>query len=51
MKIELALAVDKLVIDYGHIMGAGWGGLLLVVRSLGDMTALQAIVETYLDKI
>ena len=44
VRSELALAVDKLVIDYGHIMGSGWGGLLIVVESLGDMTALQAIV-------
>ena len=32
-------------------MGAGWGALLRVVHKLGDLTALQAIVETYLDKI
>jgi hypothetical protein len=44
VRVELGLAVVKLVIDYGHIMGAGWGALLGVVRKLGDLTALQAIV-------
>ena len=32
-------------------MSAGWSTLLGVVRKLNDLTALQAIVDTYLDKI
>jgi hypothetical protein len=45
------MAVSKLVIDYGHIMGRGWTALLAVVKKLRDLAALQAIVDTYLDKI
>lgn len=51
IKTELSNAVSKLVIDYGHIMARGWMALLEVVRKLKDLTALQAIVDTYLDKI
>ena len=51
MRFELSNAVSKLVIDYGHIMSKGWTALLTVVKKLNDLTALQAIVDTYLDKI
>ena len=51
MRNELSNAVSKLVIDYGHIMSNGWTALLSVVKKLNDLTALQAIVDTYLDKI
>ena len=45
------MAVGKLIIDYGHIMSHGWTALLDVVKKLKDLAALQAIVDTYLDKI
>ena len=51
VRTELSNAVSKLVIDYGHIMSNGWTALLSVVKKLNDLTALQAIVDTYLDKI
>jgi hypothetical protein len=51
VKSELSAAVTKLVIDYGHIIDKGWSTLLDIVKKLNDLTALQAIVETYLDKI
>lgn len=51
VRSELSVAVSKLVIDYGHIMNKGWSTLLEIVKKLNDLTALQAIVETYLDKI
>lgn len=43
--------MNKLVIDYGHIVCRGWTDLLVVVKKLNDLTTLQAIVDTYLDKI
>ena len=51
IKNELAVAVGKLVIDYGHIMTHGWKNILSAVRKLQDLTSLQAIIETFLDKI
>lgn len=48
---ELAVSVGKLVIDYGHIMTHGWRTILGITRKLQDLTSLQAIVETFLDKI
>ena len=51
VRTQLSNAVSKLVIDYGHIMCNGWTELLTVVKKLNDLTALQAIVDTYLDKI
>ena len=43
--------MNKLVIDYGHIVCRGWTDLLVVVKKLNDLTTLQAIVDTYLAKI
>lgn len=51
VRAELSNGVNKLVIDYGHIMCRGWTDLLVVVKKLNDLTTLQAIVDTYLDKI
>jgi hypothetical protein len=51
VKAEVSAAVTKIVIDYGHIINKGWSTLLEIVKKLNDLTALQAIVETYLDKI
>jgi hypothetical protein len=51
IRSELAVSVGKLVIDYGHIMTHGWRTILGVARRLQDLTSLQAIVETFLDKI
>ena len=39
------------MIDYGHIMTHGWRTILGVARRLQDLTTLQAIVETFLEKI
>ena len=51
VRSELSTAVNKLVIDYGHIMSHGWRTILSVVKKLGDLQSLQAIVETFLERI
>lgn len=50
-KAELAIAVNKIIIDYGHILGHGWKCLLEIIAKIKDLRSLQAIVETFLDKI
>jgi len=49
--MELAVAVNKIIIDYGHILESGWESILEIVKRTKDIKSLQAIVETYLDKI
>ena len=45
------MAVNKIIIDYGHILDNGWTSILEIVKKTKDIKSLQAIVETYLDKI
>jgi hypothetical protein len=51
IRAELAVAVNKIIIDYGHILESGWTSILEIVKKTKDIKSLQAIVETYLDKI
>jgi hypothetical protein len=51
IRAELAVAVNKIIIDYGHILENGWTSILEIVKKTKDIKSLQAIVETYLDKI
>ena len=51
MRQELSTAVNKLIIEYGHIMTHGWRSILFIVKKLGDLHSLQAIVETFLERV
>lgn len=51
IKKELAVGVNKMIIDYGHMLFSGWKSILQIVKKLKDIKCLQAIVETYMDKI
>ena len=43
--------MNKLIIDYGHIMTNGWKCILEIVKKTNDLKSLQAIVETFLEKV
>jgi uncharacterized protein YydD (DUF2326 family) len=45
------MAVNKLIIDYGHIMTTGWTSIMYIVRKTNHLRSLQVIVETFLDKV
>ena len=45
------IAVNKLIIDYGHIMTNGWKCILEIVAKTNDLKSLQTIVETFLQKV
>lgn len=47
----MIVALNKIIIDYGHILTHGWESILLIVSNMRDLKSLQSIVETFLDKV
>ena len=47
----MIVALNKIIIDYGHILSHGWESILHVVSNMRDLKSLQSIVETFLDKV
>ena len=43
--------MNKILIDYGHVLDEGWICILEIIRDVGDFKSIQVIIETFLDRL
>jgi hypothetical protein len=51
LKEQIGLALNKIVIDYGHILTQGWSCILDIIQEIGDFKTMQVIIDTFLDRV
>lgn len=51
LKEQIVVALNKIVIDYGHVLHHGWSCLLEIIKEIGDFKSMQVIIDTFLEQV
>lgn len=51
LKEQISQSLNKILIDYGHILDEGWIYILEIIRDVGDFKSIQVIIETFVDRL
>ena len=51
LKEQIAQSLNKILIDYGHMLEEGWLCILEIIKDVRDFKSIQVIIETFLDRL